>query len=1570
MKLANYRIFNILFTVVGLLVFSNLAAKTNTFDGDKPTVKLVETYNQSFNPASGWNSSVFYGMWLVVDPKTPFAATDIANGYLQFAWPAKRIMYSISKNLPPYVFETSLDYGNGTNRGGIVIRYPETVDKDKIQEAPTGTVGFNSTGIAFYPADATNFRIQFSGVQNGASTVRTQISVPKPGNITSLLTGANTLRIEDFGTTVYAYLNNNPYVRINLGGLQGNTYTSGTVYDANMVSLGTFSNMVVVDTGRVSVAQRDATIRLYSASLMVKQPENALFDADKPAVNYPGGYTQEFNPTAGWDNTKFYNQWVTKDANCFTESDISKGYLQFKWMTKRVMCSGTKNNPPYVFETKIDYAGGSNHAGVVLRFPDNVVIDKIQEGPNGTTDYNSTGIALYPVDANNMYVQFSGKENGTSTTRTQIIVPRPLGVGNLLNGTLIFRVEDFGSVIYIYLNDAQFVRINLGGLVGTSYTSGMVYDVNMMVKGTFSNMEIAKTGKVAIAERASDIHLYSASIKCKTDQTLTFKIPNKLVTDQPFTLNASTTSGLPITYTLISGPASINGNTLTLNGTMGYVQVSAEQTGNDQYASAQEITSFFVESINNETTQNKASADTWVATDALGRSLPNYDDCGKYKQKKYVGMFYWLWQEALMSNATIKLASDVVKDNPASPAFEFLRYYHDEPEAGFYHPSDKWAIRRNLQMLANAGIDFVFFDFTNGNQGYLSLDNFMSVAMEMYNSGIPVPKISFFMNVNFDDALNSAMDKVYARPEYDPLLFKWDGKPLLMADSSMCKVQSIRDHFTWRKTWAYDNSPWKFIATYPQTYNLINGNAEQMPVTKAGGAPFKLENGSSFKNNTIPEYDQYWETDVSKYGLAFDEQWSQAHEIDPSIVCLTGWNEQVAGAWISTASNPISFMGKNWDDASWRCVNQAICPNKDANGVHIPHGWYFVDEFNTEFNRDMEPLKGKYSDNYYYQMISHIRKYKGMNEQEPASAPKTINIDGTFSEWSNVTPVYADIQGDTGHRNFQNINNTATLVNNTGRNDIIESRVTYDNSNVYFYVKTAQNLSPYTDPNWMLLFINTDRNKATGWEGYDYVVNMSVITDTQTTLKKWNGSNWTNDQQISYKFQANEMEISIPRNLIGLSTGTLGFNFHWADNPQQLTDITSFFTDGDSAPDRRFDYNFNTVNQTSYKENTVPGSLEFEDYDNGGRGIAYSDSTVGNTGGAYRIDEDVDIEPIVGGGYDVSWCNANEWLNYTLNTNMVGKFSLNIKFASDSNDNTASILIDNQDVTGILNFPSTAMNWGSKSIDIPLTGGKHKLKFLMNSASGNLKLDKMDIVAKDAVDLGNGTGLSKSLWAASVGGRTWFKDSICSQIDPFVSAVWGDNSPGCSISNDFWNVRWQGYVLPYYSETYTFYLIADDLARLWVNNQLVSDGWLTTNTGKSITGKLTLTAGQKVPIKVDFAEKTGNAYVKLEWSSASTLRQEIPTTQLFPLAPPNAVHDISLFDVLIYPNPTNHVLYVNSGQNELHSIDICDLQGRVIQHFNKQFAGLSKLELSLSKGIYMIRMYGNSLFKTQKLIIE
>ncbi|MFZ5988605.1 MAG: PA14 domain-containing protein [Bacillota bacterium] len=130
------------------------------------------------------------------------------------------------------------------------------------------------------------------------------------------------------------------------------------------------------------------------------------------------------------------------------------------------------------------------------------------------------------------------------------------------------------------------------------------------------------------------------------------------------------------------------------------------------------------------------------------------------------------------------------------------------------------------------------------------------------------------------------------------------------------------------------------------------------------------------------------------------------------------------------------------------------------------------------------------------------------------------------------------------------------------------------------------------------------------------------------------------------------------------------------------------------------------------------------------------------------------------------------------------------------------------------------------------------------------------------------------------------------RIDPIVNFFWSSISPDSRITNDeSYSMRWTGQIMPQYSEEYTFYVTRDNGARLWIDNQLIIDEW---NSGWNVTdtGSIVLERGQKYDIRLEFFNNTGNAFIKLEWSSKSTRRAIVPHNCLFPATTPLPVIDV------------------------------------------------------------------------------
>jgi hypothetical protein len=296
-------------------------------------------------------------------------------------------------------------------------------------------------------------------------------------------------------------------------------------------------------------------------------------------------------------------------------------------------------------------------------------------------------------------------------------------------------------------------------------------------------------------------------------------------------------------------------------------------------------------------------------------------------------------------------------------------------------------------------------------------------------------------------------------------------------------------------------------------------------------------------------------------GLNFDEQWGRVFELEaqgdaPPFVWITGWNEWVAQRFLKEAGQgPGTFMGE---------------PLQTGDS-------FFVDLATMEYSRDIEPMKGGYTDSYYYQMVANIRRYKGVRQPPTAPSLRRMTIDGAFDEWATVLPVYRDTRDDTVHRDHPGWG-ALQYTNTTGRNDIVAARVALDDVNASFYVETAQALTPATDARWMVLFIDRDNDAATGWEGYDLRVN-ATRQNGAPIIEEWSGGAWSRSGAGTMAHAGNRLELQVPRFRIGVNART--FAFKWVDNPDTLDDIIAFATSGDAAPNRRFNYWFSAEGATA-----------------------------------------------------------------------------------------------------------------------------------------------------------------------------------------------------------------------------------------------------------------------------------------------------------------------------------------------------------------------------------------------------
>lgn len=148
----------------------------------------------------------------------------------------------------------------------------------------------------------------------------------------------------------------------------------------------------------------------------------------------------------------------------------------------------------------------------------------------------------------------------------------------------------------------------------------------------------------------------------------------------------------------------------------------------------------------------------------------------------------------------------------------------------------------------------------------------------------------------------------------------------------------------------------------------------------------------------------------------------------------------------------------------------------------------------------------------------------------------------------------------------------------------------------------------------------------------------------------------------------------------------------------------------------------NAINQTPYPNETIitiPETIQFENYDNGGEGTAYHDVTAGNYSGLYRPTENVDIEACIEGGYNIYSTSSGEWLEYTINVPKSQSYKLGIRYASTSTGKV-NCYVNGIDVSGIISLPATytgtTVLYNTCFSTINLNEGLQTIKFVIDAS--------------------------------------------------------------------------------------------------------------------------------------------------------------------------------------------------------------------------------------------------------------
>lgn len=122
---------------------------------------------------------------------------------------------------------------------------------------------------------------------------------------------------------------------------------------------------------------------------------------------------------------------------------------------------------------------------------------------------------------------------------------------------------------------------------------------------------------------------------------------------------------------------------------------------------------------------------------------------------------------------------------------------------------------------------------------------------------------------------------------------------------------------------------------------------------------------------------------------------------------------------------------------------------------------------------------------------------------------------------------------------------------------------------------------------------------------------------------------------------------------------------------------------------------------------------------------------------------------------------------------------------------------------------------------------------------------------------------------------TSFNTLYSTVTDPYINFTWG-------AEGDNFSIRWTGQLQPAFSEAYTLTTTSDGAVRVWINGQLVIDHYdLHNSTVIRDSAPITLVAGRRYNVQVDYYDTVNTSVIKLEWRSASQAQQVIPTNRLY-----------------------------------------------------------------------------------------
>ncbi|WP_152285921.1 carbohydrate-binding protein [Flavicella marina] len=450
-------------------------------------------------------------------------------------------------------------------------------------------------------------------------------------------------------------------------------------------------------------------------------------------------------------------------------------------------------------------------------------------------------------------------------------------------------------------------------------------------------------------------------------------------------------------------------------------------------------------------------------------------------------------------------------------------------------------------------------------------------------------------------------------------------------------------------------------------------------------------------------------------------------------------------------------------------------------GGATPSGWtytpkiYFYDLW-KEFKGKRVAVNSDNPDIQAQAFVDGKKMYVALNNLDTSNKTIQLNFDDAFSGFQNVrvkklkvydsqNPVFTNTLETSAPSSMTLIGGETVTLEYTFSNNIA-----FDNairSKKYYTSKYLQAITNGNQMDFSFNGVETGTGKAT--------LRMSIGRKhemSKSPVVKVNGTvvavpnNWKGYDQSTRSDFFGTIEIPVPMNLIQ-ANNTVSVTF--SDNGGHVSSLILQVEKYDTAV---------ITDQTAYPNgvpHAVPGSILLKNYDNGGEGVAYHDTTNGNSGGLYRTNEKVDLGS-GDGDTVVGWTVAGEWQEYTVNVATEGQYLLDLRYSAPNNGGNVNISFDGINKTGSMALPATG-NWTTYSNvtkSVSLVAGEQVLRVNTEAAGINL------------------ANINLTLQAAAVNTINLTAPTTIAPASTYTVSVAYEASQSRDVVVELWNSGWLG----------------------------------------------------------------------------------------------------------------------------------------------------------------------------------